>query len=127
MKRILLFGLLAGLLTNGTGCGLFQAVFCYRPCVIRGDCDGYRSDGCGDCGPVAAYGRPVRGPVYGPRRAMMADCGDGCGDGCGDPWRDLVRRRLLWTLLASRTVELSLRLIHAELLVGRLLRRALLG
>jgi hypothetical protein len=74
----MLFGLLGGLLMTSTGCGLFQAVFCYRPCVMRGDCGGMCGDDCDDgCGPVC-----------GPRRARgCGDCGDdGCPD-CGRPLR----------------------------------------
>ena len=73
MKRILLFGLLGGLLSIGSGCGLMQAVFCYRPCVDRGDCvsgccGATCGDDCDDCG-------PAWGPAPAPRRAIANDCG----------------------------------------------------
>lgn len=88
MKRLILFGLLGTLLATNTGCGLFQALFCYRPCITRGDCDpAFAGGGCDEgCGPTCGHVRP---PVYGPRRAYAAaDCGDTCGDvGCGRPCR----------------------------------------
>jgi len=78
VKRILLFGLLAGMLTASTGCGLYQAVFCYHPCGGQGGCGpGYCGDECDDgCGPACGpTRRPVRAPVYAsPRRAVIADC-----------------------------------------------------
>ena len=88
MKRILLFGLLAGVLTANTGCGLLHAVFCCRPC---GDdcspcsCNQTCDEDCGSgCGVV---GRPIRTAGCVPRRAAACtDCGDGCGD-CGTPCR----------------------------------------
>ncbi len=98
VKRILIFALLGGLLSIGSGCGLMQAIFCYRPCVMRGDCppgpcDSFCGDDCGDCGP--AWGMP-RGRVAVPRRAVVSDdcgvvrgpiCGPACGgyDPCMDP------------------------------------------
>ncbi|MCD4726734.1 MAG: hypothetical protein K8R46_03670 [Pirellulales bacterium] len=106
MKRILLFGLLGGLLTVGSGCGLMQAVFCYRPCVTQGDCApgyGYYNGKCGeDCGGICdpscgpRWG-PARAPAFAPRRALVSDeCGRPCrgpychscapvrGDPCGE-------------------------------------------
>ncbi len=90
MKRLILLGLLGGLLTTGTGCGLFQAVFCYRPCVSNGDCGpgmacGDCDDGCGTCGPMR---RPICGPACAPRRAQVcAECGESCDGNCGRPCR----------------------------------------
>jgi hypothetical protein len=96
VKRFILFGLLATMLIVGTGCGLGQAIFGYRPCMMRGDCDcGVCGAGCeDDCGPVyGPRGRAVRGPVA-PRRAWMTDdCGDDCGVACGRPCRPSVARR----------------------------------
>ena len=74
MKRIILCCLLGGMLTTSTGCGLLQAVCCYRPCVPRGDCGpgmacGECDDGCGPtCGPMR---RPFRGPACAPQRAQV--------------------------------------------------------
>jgi hypothetical protein len=95
VKRILLFGLLAGMMTFGTGCGLFQSVFCYQPCGGRCGCDPCScGDGCDDgCGPVCGpTRRACREPVCAPRRrAVVADCGDDCdcgypcGRACGRP------------------------------------------
>ncbi|MEN6450539.1 MAG: hypothetical protein ABFC96_08620 [Thermoguttaceae bacterium] len=84
MKRMILFSLMAAMLATTTGCGLFQAVFCYRPCAMRGDCSmGGECDdgGCGTrCGPVRGGCGMHRARVYG-------DCGDdGCPD-CGRPCR----------------------------------------
>ncbi len=97
MKRMLLLGLLAGLLTTGAGCGLFHAIF-YSPCETRcgcGVCGGVGCDTCDSCdegcGPAQACGRPVRGHVYASRRAVVADCDEGCdscGDSCVDPCAD---------------------------------------
>ena len=92
MKRLILFGLLGGLLTTNTGCGLLQAVFCYRPCLSSGDCspgamDGCYDEGCGStCGPM---NRPARPPVNATRRAYAGgDCGVACGGPCrGTPCR----------------------------------------
>ncbi len=75
MKRIILFSLLGGMLAASSGCGLCQAVFCYRPCIGCGDCAACGcGDGCGEdcgpaCGPTRCAARPcavrlaVRGPV----------------------------------------------------------------
>lgn len=80
MKRLILFGLLGGLLATNTGCGLLQAVFCYRPCLSRGDCGPLGYDGCGP-----AYG-PMQRPGY--RTARVYAEGDGCCDtSCGRPCR----------------------------------------
>lgn len=106
VKRLILFGLLGGLLATNTGCGLFQAIFCYRPCSLRNGCGpAYACDDCDDgcgptCGPVVR--RPVRamrnscgcatcGRAY--RTAACSSCGscdscDSCGDPCGDPCGD---------------------------------------
>jgi hypothetical protein len=92
VKRILLFGLLAGVMVASTGCGLFQSMCCYDrgscgpcyggdPCSCGAGCD----DGCGPaCG--GACRRPFCDPVgsYRPRRAAMAVCDDEC-DPCGRP------------------------------------------
>lgn len=90
MKRLIVFGLLAGLLTTNSGCGLLQAVFCYRPCQSGGQCGpAYADDGCGEsCGPTCGpMHRPVR-PVVAARRAVVCDeCGTGCDAGCGRPCR----------------------------------------
>ena len=87
----MLCGLLGGMLINSTGCGLLQAVFCYRPCVMRGDCAPAMAGGeCDDdrgptCGPTR---RPIRGPVYVPPRARVsADCGAPCDTPCARPCR----------------------------------------
>jgi hypothetical protein len=89
VKRLILFGLLGGLLATNTGCGLLQAVFCYRPCATRGDCDvGFAGEGCDEgCGPTCgSMGRAVRGPACAPRRARgVADCDTGCDVACGRP------------------------------------------
>ena len=91
VKRLILCGLLGGLLATTTGCGLFQAIFCYRPCVMRGDCDAaFAGASCEEdcdptCGPMQ---RPVRGLAYAPRRARAyADCDVGCDVECGRPCR----------------------------------------
>jgi hypothetical protein len=86
VKRLILCGLLGGLLATNTGCGLFQAICCYHPCGSSGDCGasfGYDGcdEGCGPrCGPAC---RPMGAPVCGSR------CGGGCGGdcdiGCGSP------------------------------------------
>ena len=84
MKRLLLSSLLGGLLATNTGCGLLQAVFCYRPCAARGGCAACLSDDCdGNCGPVRT--RPIRGPVVRHARAYN-EC-DPCGDVAGRPCR----------------------------------------
>ena len=87
MKRVILFGLLGGLLATSTGCGLCQAIFCYHPCVNRCDgnmgCDGC-DEGCGQpCGPPA---RAMRATGCGCQRARVcADCGGGCQSPCAQP------------------------------------------
>ncbi|MCE5269481.1 MAG: hypothetical protein LLG00_16515 [Planctomycetaceae bacterium] len=114
MKRIMLLGLLAGVLATTTGCGLFQAVFCCRPCNMRGDCGSGVCDGCDDgggptcgprCGPVRRVAGARAARVYGDDcctscgracRSRCRTCGmcgdcDTCGDPCGDtcygrPW-----------------------------------------
>jgi hypothetical protein len=79
VKRILLFGLLAGLMTASTGCGLFQAIFCYQPCNSRTGCSACScgdtcDDGCTTCGR-----RAVRSPAcVASRRAVVADSDEGC-------------------------------------------------
>ena len=92
MKRIVLFGLLSGVLAVGTGCGLLQSVFCYRPCLTRGDCNGGPctdgcEDGCGgpSCGPVRRVA-PARCAPRVARAACVADCDMGCDTGCGRPY-----------------------------------------
>jgi hypothetical protein len=86
VKRLILFGLLGGLLATNTGCGLFQAIFCYRPCATRGDCgEGVCGNPCNEgCGPACG----PRRPLY-PARPMRAsgDCDCGCGDVIGRPCR----------------------------------------
>jgi hypothetical protein len=87
VKRILLFGLLAGMLTAGTGCGLYQAVFCYNPCdAACGRSSGCCGDECGEsCGPVCGSAhRPIR-PACTTRRAVVADCDDACATPCARP------------------------------------------
>jgi hypothetical protein len=84
VKRIMLFGLLAGALAATSGCGLFQSIFCYRPCTMRGDCcGGCCGDCCDDgCGPrCGARGCGVR------QARVYADCGDDCCPECGQPLR----------------------------------------
>ena len=82
MKRLMIIGLLGGLLASNTGCGLFRTAFCCRPCTSRGGpvvADGVCDDGCGSsCGTVA------------PRRGCGGGC-DPCADPCGSgsygrPW-----------------------------------------
>jgi hypothetical protein len=93
VKRILLFSLLVGMMTASTGCGLFQSIFCYRPCGghgSRGGCDPCScSEGCDDgCGPVSGPScRPVRTGYVPARRAVVADCDDDCDVPCGKPCR----------------------------------------
>lgn len=82
MKRFILIGLLGGLLSTNTGCGLLQAICNYRPCG-NGPCGPSMADSCGEgCGPM--YGAP--------RRACVTDCGCGscgsCDDPCADPCGD---------------------------------------
>ena len=111
VKRTILFCLLGGVLTAATGCGLGQAIFCYRPCAMRGDCDSCgcnscscsnscdegccptcrsarlsRSNAaCSDCDGDVDCGRPCRGTCA---RGCVArndscDCNSGCDSGCG--------------------------------------------
>jgi hypothetical protein len=91
VKRLILSGLLGGLLATNTGCGLLQAVFCYRPCATRGDCAaGFANEGCDEgCGPTfGSVQRPVRAPAYGLRRARAyAEDDVGCDSGSGRPCR----------------------------------------
>ena len=88
VKRLMLVGLLGGLLASNTGCGLFRAAFCYRPCVSRGDCgpctdDGACGDGCGSCGVVARH----RGCGGCGTCGECDPCADPCGSGCyARPW-----------------------------------------
>ena len=91
MKRLIFLSLLSGVLASSTGCGLMQAIFCYRPCAMRGDCGGGPcidgcDDGCGEAG-CGAVRRPVRAPAYGPRVAhgTVAACDTGCDADCGVP------------------------------------------
>lgn len=80
---------LGAILTTNSGCGLLQAIFSYKPCVMRGTCgtgeSGMCDEGCEEgYGPV--YGLPRRAvapPVFGPRRAVV--CEDDCD--CGRPYR----------------------------------------
>ena len=91
VKRLILFGLLAGLLTANSGCGLLQAVFCYRPCLGGGQCGpAVVDDGCGEsCGPTCGpVHRPVRAVASAPRRAVAyGDCDTGCDVAGGRPCR----------------------------------------
>ena len=97
MKRLMLCALLVGLLATNSGCGLFQAVFCYRPCITQGDCPpGFGMDGCDEgCGPICGpTRRPVRPTGCAPRRSWVAaDCGAGCDMECGRPCRGPYCRR----------------------------------
>jgi hypothetical protein len=84
VKRLMLISLLGALLATGTGCGLGQAIFCYRPCAMRGGCGGMCDSG-GDCGPACG---PACGPGLGLRgRLTCSDCGDACDAPCGRPCR----------------------------------------
>jgi hypothetical protein len=82
------------MLVASTGCGLGQAIFCYRPCSMRGDCDlGGCDDGCDDCCPTCGATRPGRLPAYSPRRAVAsADCRDDCDCNCGRTSRRVLNR-----------------------------------
>ena len=84
MKRVLFFGLLVGLLTAGTGCGLFQAVFCGH--AVLGGCGcGCCGDECDDCcGPACAPLSPSSRRLHA-APSRVADCDDGCGCGCARP------------------------------------------
>lgn len=82
MKRLALLILLGGALSTTTGCGLFQAVFCYRPCMSRCDsgvCQGDCDDGCPTCGAMR--------PGLAMRRARAYAEDDSCDVGCGRPCR----------------------------------------
>jgi hypothetical protein len=95
VKRLILFGLLGGLLATNTGCGLLQAVFCYRPSVSYGGCGpAIAGENCDEgCGPTCG---PVRRPIRASRCARaVADCDTGCNaacgaecNSCGDPCAD---------------------------------------
>ena len=83
------FRFVGGVMAANTGCGLFQAIFCYRPCATRGDCGpGLRRRGLrrrlrAACGPIR---RPVRGPACAAacaglrrlRRRLRCRCGRPC-------------------------------------------------
>jgi hypothetical protein len=112
VKRIIFFGLVGGVLAATSGCGLCQAIFCYRPCVSCGGCGDCCDDegGCGArpclarpcacaprCGPAcggcdtccdAPCGRPCCAPCARSCGTCCGTCGDPCGDtccnGCGD-------------------------------------------
>ena len=103
MKRFILCGLLGGLLATNAGCGLLQAIFCYRPCASCGDCVAVCGgdccdEGCGPrCGPMSRCGGPprcARGCADGDkvlRRRVRCACRQGCGRSCGpcdDPCAD---------------------------------------
>ena len=151
MKRLMLFGLLAGALVTCTGCGLFQGIFCYRPCTMRGDCGGCCGD-CGDegCGPACGPRCGARGWVAGPGTpestptAATIAVRTGAGRGAGARvaalrqlrhvrrlrlrWvRGSVRRLLLRPALAPWSAELPVCPIYSRLLVRTRLRRALIG
>jgi hypothetical protein len=76
----MLIGLLGGLLTTNTGCGLFQAVFCWRPSQTRYD-SGYGNCDDGACGPTCG---PTcrRGAMCARRAYAVSEC-DSCGGDCG--------------------------------------------
>ena len=95
MKRIILLGLVGGLLAVNSGCGLFQAIFCYRPCMSRGDCG---PGGCGECcdNTCAPACAPACGPARCPARPLAcasrctqscSDCDTCCETPCGRPCR----------------------------------------
>ncbi len=87
MKKITLIIALGAMLVASSGCGLLQAIFSYKPCVMRGTCEPSLCDeGCEEgYGPV--YGgfprRTACPPVVGPRRAVV--CDDECGMPCRRP------------------------------------------
>jgi len=86
MKKLSLMIALGAIVATSTGCGLLQAIFSYRPCVMRGTCEsGMCDEGCEEgYGPV--YGLPRRAtcpPVVRPRRAVV--CDDECGVPCRRP------------------------------------------
>ena len=66
MKRLMLVGLLGGMLASSTGCCLLQDACCCRPCGGRGGCDqGLCSDACDDgccptCGAMRASDPCIR-------------------------------------------------------------------
>jgi hypothetical protein len=76
VKRVLLFGLLVGLLAAGAGCGVNQS-YCCHPCGGCGGC-GCCGDECGGC--CGSGCAPCA-----PHRAVVAGCDDGCGCGCTKP------------------------------------------
>ncbi len=90
MKRLILFGLLGGMLAASSGCGLCQSIFYYRPCAGCRDCAG---GGCGDCcdegcGPACGARCPVRPFACAPRCARTCgDCDAGCETDCGPACR----------------------------------------
>jgi hypothetical protein len=94
VKRILFLGLLGALMTASTGCGLFQAIFCYDSCGPRNCgssmCGEPCDEGCGaGCGVVH---RPVRtAGCCSARKAVVAECDDECGGECGRPCRNAYR------------------------------------
>jgi hypothetical protein len=91
VKRITLCSLLGGILISSSGCGLLQAVLCYRPCAMRGDSGPAMACGeCeGDCGTTCGtVRRPIRGPASIPARAqVVADYGAPCDTPCARPCR----------------------------------------
>jgi hypothetical protein len=81
VKRLIFSCLLGGMLVTNTGCGLFHAIFCYRPYGMRTDCG---PDVCGD--PCDDTCGPMRPGVCATRRARACDlCGPDCDGGCGRP------------------------------------------
>ncbi len=87
MKRLLLFGLLAGLLATNTGCGLCHAIFCYRPCRGFGGC-GDCDEGCGPACGVARSNCGVCAPQCdeGCDTGCARPCGEPCAPACGRCW-----------------------------------------
>ena len=147
MKRIMLFGLLAGVLAATSGCGLFQSIFCYRPCTMRGDCGGGAAaivamTACGPrCGARGRLRRPASPRLRRLRRRMLSGVRPAAAWGTLPElrhvrpvrrllWRRVrgpVRRWLLRPPVAPWSVELPVRPIYSRLLVRAGLRRALLG
>jgi hypothetical protein len=90
VKRIILFGLLGGMLVASSGCCLCQAVLSYRPCCGCGDCvAGGCGDGCDEgCGPACGPRCPARPLACAPRCARTCgDCDAGCETECGPACR----------------------------------------
>jgi hypothetical protein len=90
VKRLMLVGLLGGMLASSTGCCLLQEACGNRPCGGRGGCDQGICNSCDDgcCPTCGAMHRPIRAPAYAVRRAAAWDDGDdGCEAGCGRPCR----------------------------------------